>query len=612
MKILILASNPRKDLNLDREIRDLKEVIQKSHNYRQFDVEDALAVRVGELQDLLFKYEPQIVHFCGHGGGEPGLVFEGNNGGEQWVRTDALRDLFRLFSDRVGCVLLNACYSEEQANEIVRHIDYVIGMNQEIRDDAAIAFSKGFYRALGYGCGIEEAYEFGCNAIQLEISGSSVVRSVAADPSRKVSIVDTVTSTAIPEHLKPMLKRKQSILNAGQWRDAGKSLLSQTQRDELQWKLIQEVVEGQNPNQFAAANVQSNVQNLPQNRRSLASPHAGDRRFKQVLIASVIGCLLGVGSFLGYHQWQEYNQLQQEQAAQSTLQQALDFASRNQWEQAIAKLNEINPESNLAQQVPRYQNEWSGLMLKHSNELYTEGQVEVAINLAKAVPANTIAFQDAQTVIGAWTKEKQIFDDILNGLKVWDIEGGKRKLQELRSPGLQQQAKAEIEKVEQRIAGNQPSESPAQESTLPETQPHLPSSSDQSTLALTQGQVEPVFRAFIAAWNHKDYTKQLNLIATDDFRSVCYDETGNVYVDDDYAKYSDWKRKVAEKDEEIKVDVSNEQFIPLPDGGMRVRYSQYYRRSSFESWGTNELYFRSKDGKVEIYKEVFYRDRKAP
>ena len=55
MKILILASNPRKDLNLDREIRDLKEVIKKSQNRQAFEVEDALAVKVEDLQELLFE-----------------------------------------------------------------------------------------------------------------------------------------------------------------------------------------------------------------------------------------------------------------------------------------------------------------------------------------------------------------------------------------------------------------------------------------------------------------------------------------------------------------------------------------------------------------------------
>jgi hypothetical protein len=114
MKILILSSNPRNDLDLDEEIRDLKDVIDDSRNRQNFEVEDALAVRAGDLHELFFRHEPQIVHFCGHGGGQPGLAFEGRDGGEQWVGTEALRDLFRLFSNRVTCVLLNACYSEQQ------------------------------------------------------------------------------------------------------------------------------------------------------------------------------------------------------------------------------------------------------------------------------------------------------------------------------------------------------------------------------------------------------------------------------------------------------------------------------------------------------------------
>ena len=149
-RILILASNPRKDLNLDREIRDLKEVIEKSRSREQFEVVAELAVRVGDLQDLMLKHEPQIVHFCGHGGGEKGLVFVSDEAREQLLQTGALSDLFRLCAKHVECVLLNACYSEVQANAMVAHVNYVIGMNQEIQDNAAIAFAKGFYRALGY------------------------------------------------------------------------------------------------------------------------------------------------------------------------------------------------------------------------------------------------------------------------------------------------------------------------------------------------------------------------------------------------------------------------------------------------------------------------------
>jgi tetratricopeptide (TPR) repeat protein len=235
MKILILASNPRKELNLDREIRDLKRAIENSRNREEFEVVDELAVRVGDLQELLHKHRPQIVHFCGHGSGKQGLVFESDMGREHWVSTDALSNLFRLFSSRVECVLLNACYSEEQAGAIVDHINYVIGMNQEIRDDAAIAFSKGFYRALGYACSIEQSYEFGCNAIQLEISGSSVVRSTMSETERKLGVADAVAKIAIPEHQKPILKKKPTLTsNLSANIPSPNQTLSQEKRTEIQ------------------------------------------------------------------------------------------------------------------------------------------------------------------------------------------------------------------------------------------------------------------------------------------------------------------------------------------------------------------------------------------
>jgi formylglycine-generating enzyme required for sulfatase activity len=207
-KILILASNPRKDLNLDREIRELRAVIEKSRNREDFEVVDELAVRVEDLQELFLKHRPQIVHFCGHGGGEQGLLFDSDTGQEKLLGTHALASLFRLFADSIICVLLNACYSEAQANAIINYTNYVIGIKQEIRDDAAIAFAKGFYRALGYACTIEQAYEFGCNAIQLEISGYARVTSTQSKILRKVEVVDRVTNTPLPEHLKPILKKR--------------------------------------------------------------------------------------------------------------------------------------------------------------------------------------------------------------------------------------------------------------------------------------------------------------------------------------------------------------------------------------------------------------------
>jgi hypothetical protein len=205
-KILILSSNPRRDLNLDREVGDLIKAVQRLGS---FEVRIALAVRPQELQELFLEHKPQIVHFCGHGAGEQGLVLQDEDGRERLVSTESLSGLFKIFSNHIDCAVLNACDSDRQAEAIVAHINYVIGMSEEILDKAAYIFAVGFYQGLGYGESIDRAYELGCNAIQLQFLDAST--------TRKFQLVEPIAQTTrseqttLPEHLKPILRKKSTL-----------------------------------------------------------------------------------------------------------------------------------------------------------------------------------------------------------------------------------------------------------------------------------------------------------------------------------------------------------------------------------------------------------------
>ncbi len=166
-KILILSANPKgtTPLRLDEEVREIKEGLRRAKRREQFVIESAEAVRYRDICRAILDFEPQILHFSGHGAGEEGLVFEDETGQEKLVDAEALAELFELFSDQLECVVLNACYSEVQARAIARHIDFVVGMNQVIGDRAAIEFAIGFYDGLGAGKSYEVAYKLGCNAI---------------------------------------------------------------------------------------------------------------------------------------------------------------------------------------------------------------------------------------------------------------------------------------------------------------------------------------------------------------------------------------------------------------------------------------------------------------
>jgi hypothetical protein len=181
--ILFLTADPSdaSRLRLGQEFREIHEKLQLAKMRERFSLEARMSVRPGDVTQAIFDIEPQIVHFSGHGTSTGKLCLENESGNVQTVQPDALVSLFELVANRVRCVILNTCYSAIQAGAIAKHIDYVIGMKKEIGDEAAIAFSVGFYKALGAGRSLEEAYKFG--VVELKLLN-------------------------IPEYLKPVLLRK--------------------------------------------------------------------------------------------------------------------------------------------------------------------------------------------------------------------------------------------------------------------------------------------------------------------------------------------------------------------------------------------------------------------
>lgn len=186
-KILVLVSNPKGTTNLEllSEINQVKEALRRSVNRERFVVEWEVAVRQADLRRHILDVKPQIIHFCGHGT-EQGLVLGDDETGQaKIVPNEVLADLLRAFADLVKCVVLNACDSEPLADDLVQHLNYVIGMNQEVRDDAAIAFAEGFYDTLGTGESYERAFEVGKNAVL----GKATLRHALDAPSRKATVV---------------------------------------------------------------------------------------------------------------------------------------------------------------------------------------------------------------------------------------------------------------------------------------------------------------------------------------------------------------------------------------------------------------------------------------
>ncbi len=168
-KILVLAANPQgtTGLRLDEKVREIQRSLQLSKERDRFTLISEWAVRTEDMMQALVTHQPHIVHFLGHGTGDRGLVLEDSQGRAQLVPTRALARLFQQMTS-VECVLLNACYSDTQAQAISQFVSCVVGMNQPIGDPAAVCFSRGFYTSLGNGGSYEAAYEMGRTAIDFE------------------------------------------------------------------------------------------------------------------------------------------------------------------------------------------------------------------------------------------------------------------------------------------------------------------------------------------------------------------------------------------------------------------------------------------------------------
>lgn len=161
IRILFLSANPwtNSRILVDEEAREIAERIHEGPYRDCFELSNHPATRPGDLQRLLLRYQPQIVHFSGHGTKEEKIILDSKFGRGKAVDQGGLADLFALYANHVRLVLLNACFTKAQARSVSGVVDYSIGTGKGIGDKASVAFAGAFYRALGFGKPVKDAFE---------------------------------------------------------------------------------------------------------------------------------------------------------------------------------------------------------------------------------------------------------------------------------------------------------------------------------------------------------------------------------------------------------------------------------------------------------------------
>ena len=160
--ILFLSANPDQTdkLELIKECNLINQKIRSSAGRELLKLEQRHDISIKWLIEELLNYNPQILHFSGHGSEKSALIFKNENTGQiEEVPPSALSNLFKVLGKKIDLVFLNACYSEKQARAIAEYVNCVIGMSDGISDIAAIEFASTFYSSLGFGRNVNDAFD---------------------------------------------------------------------------------------------------------------------------------------------------------------------------------------------------------------------------------------------------------------------------------------------------------------------------------------------------------------------------------------------------------------------------------------------------------------------
>lgn len=172
---LVLMARPdgQAALGLDLEAALIGDQLGLGALRERFSTVWGWSVRAEQILDLVVSHRPTLLHFGGHGGRDGTLLLAGAHGTTLRLRYEALGRFLGALRRPPRCVVLNACFSGEGAAALTDHVDLVIGMRDEISDDAAITFARHFYRALAQRHDVQAAFDLARAALDVLDHASS-------------------------------------------------------------------------------------------------------------------------------------------------------------------------------------------------------------------------------------------------------------------------------------------------------------------------------------------------------------------------------------------------------------------------------------------------------
>jgi len=177
LRILLLGAEPKNysKLYLDQEFEKIEDELRLSKYYNNIKLTKLFSTKPKDVSRLILKYNPTIVHFSAHATRKGEIVFEDDAQKSNPILISAMVPLFDMLKHTIRCVVLNTEFAREIGEELSKIIDYVIGFPETPSNEDAIEFATGFYRGIGVGLGVPEAFKVG--VLQAELANSGFLNS---------------------------------------------------------------------------------------------------------------------------------------------------------------------------------------------------------------------------------------------------------------------------------------------------------------------------------------------------------------------------------------------------------------------------------------------------
>ncbi|RLT34456.1 MAG: CHAT domain-containing protein [Chloroflexi bacterium] len=184
--VAIAAPSDLDALDVRRERRLIEDALAEQQAQRNIQLLVVERATTAKINDAMKTFRPHVFHFIGHGVYADEQVYLALEDDEGTARLISEREFSEIFAsvNETRLAVLNACQSANTSSTVPlvglapkllqRQLSAVVAMQQPFTDQAALVFSRSFYRSLALGAPVDGAVSVARGDIYTELGSDQI------------------------------------------------------------------------------------------------------------------------------------------------------------------------------------------------------------------------------------------------------------------------------------------------------------------------------------------------------------------------------------------------------------------------------------------------------